>query len=131
MVAALSTVAPGWLTLGATALLWMIVVGFATGILQYRTAHLRRTTMVRQYGPHLSERHHDTEVNPPLRTGFTPVVRLQSEKIPGIEGSLRGTRTGAPGRWTGTFSGDAHVVAKLFQLQLPPEYVPCWLHFLR
>ncbi|MEY8039067.1 hypothetical protein AB8O55_06630 [Saccharopolyspora cebuensis] len=130
-VAWLPTWLPRWLSLGATGLLWLIVIGFATGVLQYRTAHLTRTTTIHQNGPYLTEHSHEVELEPPPRTGLTPVLHWQTEVVLDFEESTSGTGAGSAGHWIGTYTGHSHVVAKLLQVRFPPEHVPCWLHFLR
>jgi len=127
----LPTWVPRWLALGGTGLLWLVVVGFATGVLQYRTAQLQRTTVVDQHGPYMSESSHDVEVNPPLSTGLDPVLNLTAQRVLSADGALHGTRTGSSGLWIGSYSGNFRIVVRLFQIQLPPQHVPFWLHFLR
>lgn len=122
---------PRWFAIGATTLLWMMVVGFATGILQYRTAFIERRITVSGQGPYASHRSYDRELNPPMDTGLDPVLRLRFERILREDGYISGTGVISGGYRIGTYSGESQLVAKLFEVQVPPAYLPFWLQFRR
>lgn len=118
---------PDWLAVGVVWLLWAIPLGFATGVLQYRTVRVQRLFRGHDYGGHTQEWYDDVELSRrPRYTGTRPIADLDY--------GITFTNTSWSGGWSGAsgqYSGVTDFTRRLLQLQFPPAYVPIWLHWMR